>query len=203
MQSRSENESVLGIGAVIDPTKNVIDLVHAEAKYQDSMRDAQSIYQNSMRKEMAKHFLGLYRSEIRRQNDLAKQRELYNTRMSDVLTAQIKTTAELVSTQLDKFTTSLAAQISSVNTTLDGRISLLERFRYELGGRTSVSDPAAAQALESLFSEVKRLERATDENVGSRRSIGVSGMVVVQVISSIASTAAVIGVIALLLGHRG
>jgi hypothetical protein len=189
-------------GAVIDPTKNVLDLVQAESKFQNGMREAGEKYQNALRE-----------AESKRVDDLALQKERYEKQISDILTVQAKTTSELISTQLDKVTTSLAAQIATVssslagqivslNSAVDARLTPIERFRYETGGRTSVSDPATAQAIENLSTAVRRLSAADDLHEGSRRSIGVSGMVVVQVISSIASTAAVIGVIALLLGHH-
>lgn len=38
-EEQDERPNLDGRGAVIDPTKNVLDLVRAESKYQDAMRD--------------------------------------------------------------------------------------------------------------------------------------------------------------------
>ena len=89
---------------IIDPTKNVLDLVHAAMRRQDDMRAA----------------------ETRRTNELDALRERYETRIADILREEVKSTSLLLSTQLERFTT-----------TLSTRISELERFRYEIGGKAA------------------------------------------------------------------
>ncbi|HXC76862.1 MAG TPA: hypothetical protein VNU19_07415, partial [Candidatus Acidoferrum sp.] len=42
-------------GPTIDPTKNVLDLVRAESKYQDSMREIVRNFQDQMREVLSKH----------------------------------------------------------------------------------------------------------------------------------------------------
>jgi|ERR1700733_5355315 len=155
---------------VIDPTENVLALVDAEAKYQNGMREMESKYQDAMRA-----------AESRRLDDLAELRVKYEARISEVLTVQVKTTSELISTQLDKVTTALGLQItSSVNSLLE-RIGQLERFRWEVGGKTSVQDPAMASALAQLTQAMTTLQSASQQGRG--REIG-RGEVIAYVFSA-------------------
>jgi hypothetical protein len=142
-------------GPVIDPTKNVLDLVDAEAKYQNSMRESEAKYQDGMR-----------RAESRRIDDMAGLRVMYEAQISQVLTVQVKTTSELISTQLDKVTTALGLQItSSVNSLLE-RIGQLERFRWEVGGKTSVQDPAMLSAITAMTQAIAALQAKGEEGHG-------------------------------------
>lgn len=101
---------------VIDPTKNVIDLVHAESKYQDAIRAAEAKYQDGMRS-----------AETYRLNREGEIRQNYEERIARMLQASVESTSSLVSQQL--------VQIQS---TFNERVSKLEQFRWESGGKTSV-----------------------------------------------------------------
>jgi len=154
IEESSLNDKGVGVdrfgNQVIDPTRNVLDLVRAESKYQDGMREW-----------LAKYDSAMLSAESKRLDDLADLRKQYDNQISENLRVQVKTTSELISTQLDKVTTSLSAQITSavsaftnqlsnLSMTLGARISDLERFRWEVGGKTSVSDPATSEALTNL-----------------------------------------------------
>lgn len=59
---------------VIDPTKNVLDLVQAAIKRQDDLREAEAKFQNGMRE-----------AETRRINELASQKNGFDLAMANVL----------------------------------------------------------------------------------------------------------------------
>lgn len=169
-----------GVGNVVDPTKNVLDLVRAESKFQDGMREAEAKYQNALRE-----------AEIRHTEAIAKLKENYDNRISDMLSVQVKTTSDLISTQLDKVTTALGAQITTLTaatqaqfqaftSTLNDRIAQLERFRYEMGGRTSVSDPATSNALVEMANAIRMLRTTDDKTEG--RGLGRSEIYAVIII---------------------
>ncbi len=63
---------------VIDPTKNVLDVVNAESKFQNAMREA----------------------ETRRVNELDRQRDRYEARIATMLKESMQTTSTILSTQL-------------------------------------------------------------------------------------------------------
>ena len=64
---------------LVDPTKNVLDLVRAESLRQDGLRLA----------------------EQQRINNLAEMRDRYETRISDMLSRQVEHSAILLSTQVN------------------------------------------------------------------------------------------------------
>ena len=175
-------------GPVFDPTKNVLDLVSAESKFQNALRDLEAKHAKDMQNWSDKYQDAMRVAESKRQDDLAELRVRYETQMSNVLTVQVKTTSDLISTQLDKVTSALGTQItSSVNSLLD-RIGQLERFRWEVGGRTSVQDPALSTALASMANAIAALQSGSAQGEGRHTGQG-------QIIAYIVAAAAVGGLI--------
>ncbi len=136
-------------GSTIDPTENVLALVDAQAKFQEKIDAAAARYVTLETTWILKHFESLMIAERRRIDDLALLKKDYDKAISETQTGQMKTTSDLVSTQLDKVTTSLsdtinktADNIAATLATMDKRLAGVEQFRYESGGKTSVSDPA-------------------------------------------------------------
>lgn len=123
-------------GGVIDPTKNVLDLVRAESKYQDAMRDAQASFQNAMRDSQEKLQNWMRDAESKRVDQLASVRETYETRIADMLAESVRSTSTLVSSQLVQ-----------IQATFNDRVSKLEEFRWSSTGRSSVADPARDEAM--------------------------------------------------------
>lgn len=93
-----------------DPSKNVLDLVNFERNHRDSLREADQRYQDL---------------EIKRLDDLAKQKEAFDLRQSEILRVQVSTNASLFSAQSDRNTLILSE-----------RITVLERARYENAGKS-------------------------------------------------------------------
>lgn len=95
LKQESEEEGRSGIGvdamgdAVVDPTKNVLDLVRAESKYQDGMRDANNALvqaQLKCQEEVtilrADHAKELTRAESRRIDEQAQLRADFTDKLS-------------------------------------------------------------------------------------------------------------------------
>ena len=179
---------------VVDPTKNVLDLVKAESIRQDGLREAavelsrarhlatkelfsaESRFQSSMRDMESKLQNWMRDSEMKRINDLAAMKQTYETTIADMLRTSVESTSSLVSTQL--------VQIQS---TFNDRVSQLERFRYETGGRSSVSDPATTDALTTMAKAITALQHVGDTTGG--RSKGQSemfGWVIAIVVAAVA-----------------
>jgi hypothetical protein len=136
--------------STIDPTKNVLDLVYAESKYQDSMRNAEARIQKMAVESLAQ--MTAYRhdaeskmqtwmrdAETKRIDQLTATRENYERRIADMLSESVRSTSALVSTQL--------LQIQS---TFDARVNKLEEFRLTSQGKSSVADPQLANTLSTL-----------------------------------------------------
>jgi len=191
-------------GPVVDPTKNVLDLVRAESKYQDAMRDAGNDLAEKLRL-----------AEKERINDLAALRHSYDTRIAENLRVEVKTTSEQLAAQLVKETGSLSQQIGALTTSftnqittltasftnqigaltnaLTPRIADLERFRWEQGGKTSVTDPAVSLAISELSKAIIELKSAGSQTTG--RTTGHSEVFAwivagVTVLAAIVATAA-------------
>src|SRR5688572_13487542 len=102
-----------GVGKVIDPTKNVLDLVNAERAHRDVLREADNRYQDAMRE-----------AETRRINELAAQKQTFDLELAKVLRAN-----------QDAASTLLATQLKEVKNDLSDRTAELEQFRWESGGK--------------------------------------------------------------------
>lgn len=201
----------------VDPTRNVLDLVRAESKYQDYAREAEVRRQDDLR--LAGNELNriqnatirdLTAAETRRLDDLATLRQQYDIRISENLSVQVKTTSDLISTQLDKVTSSLstqirdgndafASQLKAIGENLGARISDLEKFRWEVGGKTSVSDPATTKTLADLAAAVGALSTTDNKTEGKSEGYASVGRIILGV-GSLISVAIVIAGFAIKLG---
>jgi hypothetical protein len=158
---------------VIDPTKNVLDLVKAESRYQDGMRDMNA----KLRDAETRRLEDLAKAETRRVDGLDEQRVRYEARIADDLKVNVKTTSDQLAGQLIKETgalynqiTALAAsltnQVTSATNSLSTRIADLERFRWETGGKSAVSDPALSIALADMAKSITALKDLTTRSTG-------------------------------------
>ncbi len=146
-----------GGNATIDPTKNVLDLVRAESKYQDAMRDAQSLLINEKVGGLAAQVrliadsVVLYQdaqreAETKRIDQLAENRQEFQNTIRDMLAESVRTTSSLVSTQLVQ-----------IQATFDMRVTKLEAYQLTQAGRSSISDPATADTLNRLNSTISQI----------------------------------------------
>lgn len=101
-------------GAVIDPTKNVLDLVEAAIGRQDDLRNAETVRFNEK-----------IEAETRRINELAAQKQTFDLELAKVLRAN-----------QDAASTLLATQLKEVKNDLSDRTAKLEQFRWEAGGKS-------------------------------------------------------------------
>lgn len=143
-------------GPTVDPTKNVLDLVRAESRYQDGMREQSERLLNGLREADARYQDAMREKDATLQDRLAAQRLDYEVRIANMLRTSVESTSSLVSTQL--------VQIQS---TFNERVAKLEQFRWESGGKTSVSDPAIADAMSRLAATIVALKEA--EAVSQRK----------------------------------
>lgn len=143
---------------VIDPTKNVADLVKAESKYQDGMRDslanmdrfareAESKMQNYARDSESKMQTWMRDAETKRIDQRSDLQAIYEARIANMLSESVKSTSGLVATQL--------LQIQS---TFGERVSKLEEFRLLSTGRSSVADPYLATTLEKIGQNIEGMQ---------------------------------------------
>ncbi len=183
-------------GAVIDPTENVLALVDAQARFQgekDALTAKLSANESAW---VIKYFEALMAAERTRVNDLASQKSSYDKQIAETQTTQLKTTSDLVSTQLDKVTDSLSGSLNKTADNIIGilagltdRLSKVEQFRYETGGKSSVSDPALMQIVQDITTIKTRLATgegakagidtdALSRHAGNQNIIGIWGIAI-------------------------
>jgi hypothetical protein len=182
-------------GTVIDPSKNVEDLVEAKAGATRDLRaadlrfaDAQftalekqaglarqhdSRFQDYAREAEAKLQAQRTDAETRRIDQLAQTRQEFQNTIRDMLAESVRTTSTLVSTQLVQ-----------IQATFDTRVSKLEAQAFTAAGRSSVNDPAIESAMARMSQGIASLSTQTAESMNKMASINAESM------SKIAATVA-------------
>jgi hypothetical protein len=170
--------------ATIDPSENVLALVDAQTRFQEKFDKLTSEFNAAQIAHVHQYFEMVISAERRRVDNLADLKKDYDKQISETQTGQMKTTSDLVSTQLDKVTTSLsdtinktADNIAATLATMDKRLAGVEQFRYETGGRTSVSDPAMSQ----IASDLAALKLSVTRDSGERS--GVTTVTAAQIVA--------------------
>jgi hypothetical protein len=169
-------------GQVIDPTKNVEDLVEAKSqsdeslrkenqrffdsqinwvdKYQTFARESEARLQNFARKAESKFQSSRTDAETRRIDQLAETRQEFQNTIRDMLAESVRTTSTLVSTQLVQ-----------IQATFDTRVSKLEAQAFTAAGRSSVADPAIEGAMARMSQGIASLSTQTAESMNKMAAI--------------------------------
>jgi hypothetical protein len=192
-------------GTVIDPSKNVEDLVEAKASGDRALRaadlrfaDAQftalekqanlarqhdARFQDYAREAEAKMQVQRTDAETRRIDQLAQTRQEFQNTIRDMLAESVRTTSTLVSTQLVQ-----------IQATFDTRVSKLEAQAFTAAGRSSVNDPAIESAMARMSQGIASLSTQTAESMNKMAAINAESMAkiaaTVAAMQSSAATAA-------------
>ena len=175
----------LGVDAygqqVIDPTKNVIDLVNQEKGRNNDLRIAEEKFRDYQITNLEK-ILNLH---IMYQDKLThKESERINA-VNEVDAAAISLATEKASTTANLLT----SQLTQITTDLSERISRIETAQSIAMGKGSVSEPL----IEEVLKEVKVLR--TDMNTSKGATIGRYGLwtVLLGIFAFVATGLAIIG----------
>jgi hypothetical protein len=105
---------------VIDPTKNVLDLVAAQEKARDALREAdQKLLFSELRR-----IEDLDEAETRRLDQLRAQDARYGSIMETMRNEKIDSTAKLLASQLQEIKSDIQVELRGLN-----------QFRYESSGK--------------------------------------------------------------------
>jgi hypothetical protein len=107
---------------VIDPTKNVLDLVAAQEKSRNALRDAD---QSLLAAELHR-IAQLTEAETRRIDQLRAQDARYGAIMEGMRNDKIDSTAKLLASQLQEIKGDIQVELRSLN-----------QFRWESGGKST------------------------------------------------------------------
>lgn len=158
-------------GPVVDPTENVLSLVDVEKEHAAQLRasDKELLTTNiaalkDQFKLLNDHVVqfqnGMRDAETRRIDQLAQTRQEFQNTIRDMLAESVRTTSTLVSTQLVQ-----------IQATFDTRVSKLEAGAFTQAGKSSVSDPATADALTRMATAVGNLSMARDTTAGHTKGV--------------------------------
>ena len=150
-------------GQVYDPTQNVRELVEAESKYQDAMREtvkddfksALSFIRDQIKliADGADRFQNAQRdAETKRIDQLAQNRQEFQNTIRDMLAESVRTTSTLVSTQLVQ-----------IQATFDTRVSKLEAYQFTQAGKASVADPQIADTMSAMARSITSFQTSTTD----------------------------------------
>lgn len=160
----------------IDPTKNVTDLVKAEAKRLDDMRTAETIrvnesiaaakaerelraeYDEKLRQAEAKRIDAIRSVDVNAVS-VASQR---TADQASVLATQVSQSAEALRALVAATATTVASSQQQLANTLTARITALEQAQYEGKGKQSFQDPQLTQLIE----QVRTLQAGNEKNSG-------------------------------------
>lgn len=183
-------------GPVVDPTENVLALVDVEKEHAKELRMSDKELSNARYdalKErltlLSTHIVqfqdGMRDAETRRVDQLATTRQDFQNTIRDMLAESVRTTSTLVSTQLVQ-----------IQATFDTRVSKLEAGAFTQAGKSSVSDPATADALTKMAAAVGSLGSARDMTAGagqgSDKTWAIMGAVAALILTAIGITITVV-----------
>lgn len=168
-------------GQVVDPTKNVEDLVESKSKsdrqlreadqrfldanleatnkLQDFAREAEAKFQNFARDKSEQYLKSITDGETRRIDQLAETRQEFQNTIRDMLAESVRTTSTLVSTQLVQ-----------IQATFDARVSKLEAQAFMAAGRSSVADPQIENAITRISQGMTTLSTQTSDALSKMAS---------------------------------
>jgi len=145
--------STTGASLPFDPSANVTDLVDAEGKYQDGMREAEVRRQNDLRK-MDHRFSGKLRRAESKRVDAESRAEksrvdaLFAKQESDaaILEQRTSTQALALSDNVASTAKAFADQTSLLRDAIDKRLSEIERRQYSGSGVSEGEDKVKTRA---------------------------------------------------------
>jgi len=187
---------------VIDPTKNVLDLVAAESRRQDDLRLAAEKL-SDVKHEHAKELIELNANNSRELR-AAETKRLDAIRAVDVAAAaldkerataaaatlanQVATSAETLRALVATTATTAATAASAVTGPLAERISSLERASYEGSGKAAVADPQMAKMIAAVEALTISTANKSGQGTGMEKLYGWIAAAAVLLFSLLKST---------------
>jgi hypothetical protein len=192
MTVRTNPPGTLGLGVdaqggpVIDPTANVLSLVEAAVKRLDDLREAETVRHNDLRVMQDAHAALILRITTEFQQHLreAESKRIDAIRVVDVnavsvATARAADQASVLAVQVQTSADALRSLVASANAEFSKRLAELERTKYEVAGRSTVTDPAMAD----LVSEMRKMREAGASSAGKSEGVGAAWVVLLGAVS--------------------
>lgn len=165
-----------GVGPVVDPTKNVLDLVEAAVKRLDDLFAAST----KRLDERIDALVGRIDAEADKSTALRAQREYYEARIEGLLERQTDKAAGVLA--------------DNVRAALE-RLAVVEKNQYQTGGQASVRDPAISNEIAKMTATLEVLSKAGNQSTGKSEGMSQIGAIVLGVCTVIVAATVVAGFI--------
>ena len=189
----SENRPGVGIdskgGAVVDPTKNVLDLVEAKGRATEAALLAATKRLDDLQEEKYKHLHELQSAELKRIDEVLKLRVDFTMQLAVAEAKRIDANLAVVESTGRARTDAVFQGLSQMTE----RVAAVEKFQYEASGRSRVADPI----MDNSLREIKGLlvERAQTAGKGQGMS-----MIVGYILAAIAALSSGVAIVLALQG---
>lgn len=158
-----------GGNPVIDPTKNVRDLVDASERRLDDLRESAERLSN-VKHDHAKELIDMNASHARELREAETKRldaiRAVDTAAAAALASQVSTSASTLRDLVATTAAAAATAAAGIYNPLAERIASLERTSYEGSGKATVADPVMAR----MIAAVEALRTNMAEGVGQKDS---------------------------------
>jgi hypothetical protein len=169
----------------LDPTKNVRELVTAEAvkrdalresdtelfdnkvKYIDDLRKADTLRQDDLRKELDRRFTDQNNARDRFDERMEAMKGDFFKQIEEVKSDFGKQIAAILAAQSDKSAALLANQVDKFATVFGDRLALVEKNQYVSGGASAARDPALDRKLDDISATLSILQKGGNKQEGS------------------------------------
>jgi len=186
---RRPSDPHTGVGAVVDPTKNVLDLVEAAVMRIDDMAALRSQLQDEQIKRMEREWVHLEAMAALRELHAKEMRDSEAKRLDAIREndrTTIATTAAAAATQITALATSGAVTAETLRNNTERTVSpILDRLTsiettVNRGiGRSAVADPQ----LSELMIEMRKLSTSRDVGAGKSEGFDKSWAIVLAVVA--------------------
>jgi hypothetical protein len=157
-----------GVGPVVDPTKNVLDLVEAAVKRLDNLFEAGV----KRLDERIDALVGRIEAEANKSTALRAQREFYEARIEGLLERQTDKSATVLADAVNKATE---------------RLAVVEKNQYTTGGQAQVRDPAISNEIAKMTATLEVLSKSGSKVEGKSEGFSQIGAIVLGVCTVIAT----------------
>lgn len=184
-------------GPVVDPTKNVLQLVEAAVTRLNDLRESDSKWLHQLQDAEARRIdeqLTL-RADFADKLTLAESKRIdairavdvsavavaseRATQQASVLANQVVTSADALRSLVASTATAMAAQTQTLTTQFTDRLALLEKVQYENKGKSGLIDPM----LQELVTEVRSLRESRSVSTGTVTGISSSWVMLIGLVS--------------------
>ncbi len=198
MRSNVKRPTGLGVdssgGQVVDPTKNVLDLVEAKSKSAEELRETDRKYNELDRKWNFQYWSDLRTADLQAHREMRLlEKEIVNLhmmrikdagekeaeRLNDIragatqqaarLASDLVSSQELARKLVETTATTLSGTAAGASASVNDRLTKIEQTQYTTAGKTGATDPVLAQYMAQTSAALESLANNQTRSGGEQR----------------------------------